>query len=637
MSRLGLVFRPMWPRRPCAMLDPLDKHTRDMRLREGGGVDRIPESRSPDEPQAEVSTATVGLLAVAALGLSGGAAALAASSPFDARYGGIAVAAHVLVIAGPVFAGLYAITRRRATRFGWLLVVAGFAWAPTALAESGNSLLYTLGRIDVWVVEVMLIYLVLAFPSGRLETRTARALFGAAVALFALLYLPTVPFVDGYPVPNPWTGCASGCPGNAFMLAGSEPGVIGDVVTPLRDAAYVLLLLAVGSVLIHRVMRGSLLVRRTLAPVLAFAIARIGLTAVFVVARRVNPGSDGTAAIGVMALLATPALAIGFFAGLVRWRAFAFSAVRRLTTDFVGPPSGARVRDLLAVAFEDPSLEIIYWAPDPGRWVDAAGTPYALPRNGSARAVTEVADDGRRIAALVHDAALADQPIVSEVAGGFALVALENQRLDAELRASLHDLRESRARILSAADEERHRIERDLHDGAQQQLVAVGIKLQLALEHAESDPNDGSELLREMGTDIDDALAQVRSLAHGVYPPLLADRGLADAIRHASDGGTLHTTVDARGLGRYPQQVETAVYFCCLEALQNAAKHAEGASSVSITLAERDGALAFEVRDDGPGIGTSAGAGAGLANMADRMAAVGGSLAVASVPGGGTE
>src|SRR4051812_21337526 len=265
MSRLGLVFRPMWPRRPCAMLGPLDKHTRDMRLREGGGVDRNPEPRSPDEPQAEVSTATVGLIALAAFGLSGGAAALAASSPFDARYGGVAVAAHVLVIAAPVFAGLYAITRRRATRFGWLLVAAGFAWAPTALAESGNSLLYTLGRIDVWVVELMLIYLVLAFPSGRLETRTARALFGAGVALFAVLYLPTVLFVDTYPVPTPWSGCTGGCPANALMLAGSEPGGIHAVIAPLRDALFLLLLLSVAGVLTHRVMRGSVLVRRTLS------------------------------------------------------------------------------------------------------------------------------------------------------------------------------------------------------------------------------------------------------------------------------------------------------------------------------------------------------------------------------------
>ena len=377
--------------------------------------------------------------------------------------------------------------------------------------------------------------------------------------------------------------------------------------------------------------------RRVLSPVLTFAIVRIGLTALFVVMRRVSPASPGTEAVGVMVLFTTPALAIGFFAGLVRWRMFAAGAVRRLATDFIGPPSGARVRDLLAGAFEDPSLEIIYWAPDPGQWVDAGGKPVRLPNEGSDRAVTEVSDGGRRVAALVYDAALADPPIMSEVAGGFALVALENQRLAAELRSSLRELRDSRARILSATDQERRRIERDLHDGAQQRLVALGIKLELARELVESDPHGGAELLREIGTDVDDALGDMRSLAHGVYPSLLADYGLAQALRTAAEAGPLPSTVSAGDLGRYPEAIESAVYFCCLEALQNAAKHAEGASFVSLTFSEDDdGRLAFEVRDDGPGLAEAVTPGAGLANMRDRIAAVGGSLTIDSSPGGGT-
>jgi len=338
-----------------------------------------------------------------------------------------------------------------------------------------------------------------------------------------------------------------------------------------------------------------------------------------------------------MVLFTTPALAIGFFTGLVRWRMFAAGAVRRLATDFVGPPSGPRVRDLLAGAFEDPSLEIIYWAPDPGQWVDAGGKPVRLPNEGSNRAVTEVSDRGRRVAALVYDAALADPPMMSEVAGGFALVALENQRLAAELRSSLRDLRESRARILSATDKERQRIERDLHDGAQQRLVALGIKLELARELVESDPHGGSELISEIATDVDEVLGDMRSLAHGVYPSLLADYGLAQALRTAAEAGPLPSTVSAGDLGRYPEAIESAVYFCCLEALQNAAKHAEGASLVSLTFSENDdGRLAFEVGDDGPGLAEPVTPGAGLANMRDRIAAVGGSLTIDSSPGGGT-
>jgi PAS domain S-box-containing protein len=573
---------------------------------------------------------------VAGLGLSVAAAAIAASSPFAAAPE-VAVVAHVLVVAAPVGAGLYAILRQRATRFGWLLVIAGLLSAPTVLAETGNSPLYSIGRVDVWLVELMVVYLVLAFPSGRLHTGVDKALFGVGAGLLAVLYLPTALLVDGFTVPTPWSGCETGCPSNAFMLSGSEPGVIDDVVIPLRDIAFVALMIAVASVLVYRVTHGTRLMRRMLAPVLTFAIVRIGLAALFVAMRRAAPDAEGTKTVGVMALLATPALSIGFYAGLVRWRLFAVSAVRRLTTDFVGPSSGERVRDVLASAFEDPTLEIIYWAPDPGRWVDAAGTPVRIPAEGSSHAVTEVSDGGRRVAALVHDAALAEQPIISEVAGGFALVALENQRLEAELRGSLRELRESRARILSAADKERQRIERNLHDGAQQRLVALGIKLELAREHAAADPHDGSALLSEIASDVDDALAEVRALAGGVYPPLLADRGLADALKMAATGGPLATTVSAGDIGRYPQEIESAVYFCCLEALQNVAKHAHGASAVSITLSESGhGELRFEVRDDGPGFAPASGDGSGLANMRDRVAALGGSLTIDSAAGDGT-
>jgi PAS domain S-box-containing protein len=589
---------------------------------------------SDREPGVPVWT----LAALSAVGISlcVAAAVVAAFSPF-AGHRGFEAAAHVLVIAAPMAAGLYAVSRQPASRFGWLLVLAGVVWAPTLLADSGHSVPYSIGRVAAWLVEPMLMYLVLAFPSGRLTTRLDRALFGAGLVLLVVLYLPTVLLVDHFVLPSPWTTCESGCPSNAFQVGGSEPAVIANVVYPVRDIALVAVLVAITVVLARRMTQGTRLTRRTLAPVLSIAIVRLALTAIYIVLRRAAPESSGTEAVGVIALLSTPALAIGFFAGLLRWRMFAVSAVRRLTTDFVGPASGARVRELLAVAFEDPSLEVVYWAPEPGRWVDIEGEPVTLPEAGSERGVTEVSDRGRRVAAFVHDRALADQPILSQVAGGFALVALENQRLEAELHSSLRELKESRARIMSAADKERQRIERDLHDGAQQRLVALGIKLELARRQADADPGDGSELLREIGSDVDQALAEVRSLAHGVYPSQLAARGLADALRVAADGGVLEVSVSADGLGRHPHEIESAVYFCCLEALQNAAKHAGSASSVRITLTETaDEQLSFEVRDDGVGLPKRIEDGAGLDNMRDRIAAVGGSLEVGAAAGEGT-
>jgi signal transduction histidine kinase len=319
----------------------------------------------------------------------------------------------------------------------------------------------------------------------------------------------------------------------------------------------------------------------------------------------------------------------------LRWRLRATTALRRLTQEFGRSRSRAGVRAVLARAIGDPSLQIAYWTEQPGRWIDERGMPVTLPRDDPARAVTEVAARGRTVAALIHDAALVTEPALREVAGGFALMALENQRLDAELHSSLRELRESRARILSAVDVERQRIERDLHDGAQQRLVALRVALEVAAETAGDDPKATAKLLGSLGHDVEATLDDVRSLARGVYPPMLADHGIGEALRIAAQGGPLDTTVRSRGLSRYPQEIEGAVYFCCLEALQNAAKHS-GAHAATITLWADEEELCFEVRDDGSGLHQRKPSGRGLDNMRDRLVSLGGHLTIESTPGNGT-
>jgi PAS domain-containing protein len=207
-------------------------------------------------------------------------------------------------------------------------------------------------------------------------------------------------------------------------------------------------------------------------------------------------------------------------------------------------------------------------------------------------------------------------------------------RLHAELRSSLRDLRESRARILSAVDFERQRIERDLHDGAQQRLVALRVGLEVVSETVESNPEASLELLAKLAVDVESTLDDVRSLARGVYPPLLADHGIGEALRMAARASSLPTTVRSRGLGRYSQQIESAVYFTSLEALQNAAKHS-GASKVTVTLSGGD-ELRFEVADNGAGFPYPRTRGAGLQHMRDRIVSLGGRLTVESTPGEGT-
>jgi PAS domain S-box-containing protein len=222
-----------------------------------------------------------------------------------------------------------------------------------------------------------------------------------------------------------------------------------------------------------------------------------------------------------------------------------------------------------------------------------------------------------------------------EVVQGVTLMALENQRLEAEARASLRELTDSRRRILTAIDRDRLRIERDLHDGAQQRLIALKVVADRGAERASDDADEAAELFRRIGSDASAALDEVRALARGVYPALLVDHGLVEALRDAASRSPIDAQVRARGVRRYPQEVEAAVYFCCLEALQNAEKHS-GATAVTIDLIG-EGELRFEVRDDGRGFDADAEwHGAGLGNMSDRVAAVGGKLRVDSVPGAGT-
>jgi signal transduction histidine kinase len=204
------------------------------------------------------------------------------------------------------------------------------------------------------------------------------------------------------------------------------------------------------------------------------------------------------------------------------------------------------------------------------------------------------------------------------------------------LRRKADELQASRARIVAAADAERRRIERDLHDGAQQHLTSVAVRLLLAAKLAGEDAGLAS-LLAEIGAEVRDTAQELRGLTHGIYPPLLREQGLAAALSAAASHATLPATVRAASLGRYPADVETAVYFCCLEALQNACKHAGERATVSLRVREEHGRLAFEVTDDGAGFDASGRClGAGFRNMADRLGAFGGRLRVDSAPGRGT-
>jgi len=541
------------------------------------------------------------------------------------------------IVGAPIAVGVYARHYPASARFGTLLVATGFAWFLTTFAESSGPVLHALGRISGWVAEPLLIYLVLAFPTGRLVARVDRQLVGAAAAIVALLYLPSVLLVELFPEPSPWSTCSAGCPANPLMVAGSEPAFVEDVLRPLREVVVVVLFAIVCVRLAVRLAGSSRLMRRTLAPVLTAAFVHFACFAALIVARRASPESAMVDATMWSLSLSVPLLAAGFLFGIVRWHLFLSVANQTLAGRLAEHPGPGELQTALAETYDDPALEIVYPGDDGVAWVSLTGECVTAPEPGSGRWLTEVHDDGRLIAGIVHDETLAEEHGFLDAARAYAVLTLDNRRLGDEAAALLDEVRDSRSRIQASADDERRRVERDLHDGAQQRLVALRIKLELAAERIDGSDRRSARLIRELGGEVDGALDEIRSLARGIYPSPLADRGLVEALRSAALQAVLPATVRTQNTReRYPRAIESAAYFCCLEAVQNASKHALLARSLVIALAD-NGVLQFEVRDDGEGfVPEAVEAGVGLTSMRDRLAAVGGELHIVSGPGRGT-
>jgi signal transduction histidine kinase len=573
-------------------------------------------------------------LACAALTAAAVAFALAASRPDRAAE---AAVVHGVMVAVPAAVGVAVLRRRPGDRFAVLLLAAALLLSVTTLAVSDDAVAYSVGRTAVWLVEPLLVYLLLAFPFGRLTAPADRALFGAILLVDAVLYLPTILVVTQFPDPAPWTTCDVSCPHNAFALTSSEPAIVEGLVRPLREALTVLTFLAVAAILARRLVRSVPLGRRALAPVVAAAAFRPVAMAAYYIARADGDVSPALRTFGTIYLLTLPVIALGFGAGLVAARLYVATALERLTTRARAGTGTAELGAEMAAALGDPRVRTAYWTGgDPGRWVDETGWPVEPLRAEVGRTVTEVHASGR-LAAIDHDAALALEPGIVHGAATYALAVLENNRLSAEREAQLRELSESRARILSVGDQARRRIERDLHDGAQQRLVALRAHLALESDRLPAESARTASVLERLGDDVEDAIDELRSVARGIYPSLLADRGLTEALRAAALTAPLAAAVDGDGVGRYDPEVETTVYFACLEALQNAIKHARGATAVWITLFD-DGRLQFDVRDDGSGFAaaTARSSGTGLTNLRDRVTALGGVLTVETAPGRGT-
>lgn len=324
-------------------------------------------------------------------------------------------------------------------------------------------------------------------------------------------------------------------------------------------------------------------------------------------------------------------LPLGFLVGVLRVQ-LGRSALGRLLTRLREPLSAARLRAALSQALDDPLLRVGYWRPDTERFVDGDGMPLKMPEAGSGRVVRFVERSGRRVAVLEHDPALLENAPLLDAVTAAAGLALDNQRLAAE---ALAELRASRARIVAASDAERRRLEQNLHDGAQQQLVAAAVSLQGARLRLDGVADaKTSELLEKSAADLRTAIDELRRLACGLHPAIITDAGLVPALRSLAQGKPWPVQLAVHGVPRLRSTVEVTAYYVVAEALTNAMKHAD-ARQVRIRVEYRDERLHLEVADDGRG-GADIGAGSGLLGLCDRAAALDGTLTVHSELGRGT-
>jgi signal transduction histidine kinase len=558
----------------------------------------------------------------------------AAGSPADAAFGRGLL--EFLIVGVPIAAGIYALRAPGNASFGIALLAIGFLWSLTALGQTSASIPYTVGRIATWCIFPGVVYLLLAFPDGRIAPGWDRIVFCGVLGVLGLLFIGTAPLVEAFPAKTLWATCTTDCPPNAVFLLEQQPAWLPKLIL-VREWLVEVLWLGLFWSMLRRFRAASALQRRAMAPVFIagtfLGVFHIG----HITYRQLGGPTDTVIALSSAWTVCIVGVCATFLYGLVRRRTRLASALTRLGGELHAGTSSAQIHGALRTALNDLTAQSLFRTPD-GGWRDASGTPVPWPEPMPGRSVTAIADeDGSQALLVVHDVALRDDPELLDAVSAVVLAAWRHERMMDDLSHALSDLAESRRRIAEAADRERVRIERDLHDGAQQRLLALRIRLSLLEDTLQRDPAAGIEGIRELGFEAERALEELRSLAHGVYPSLLLDRGPVDALRSMALQTPASIRVAADGVTRHPIEIESAVYFTCVEAAQNAIKHtAPNATGIWITLTQTPGALHFEVRDDGPGFDPRARDGRGLRNMRDRMGAVGGRLTIDSRPGHGT-
>ena len=514
-----------------------------------------------------------------------------------------------------VLCGLLAWWHRPASRFGPLMIAAGLGNFLATLSWATSSGLFTLGQMLDLVPPVLFLHLFVAFPSGRLQKGFERNLVVTGYALAVGLEVVRMT-LGGFG------------PHNLLELAPNPDAALAVLRVQLTlVSAYCLA--GVGVLVVRRRRRGRPL-RRPLALIAdVFGLALVLIALLLLSAAWGGPAVAQIRWATFAALGLTP---VAFLIALLHAR-LARSSAAELFVDLQANPERADLQDALARALRDPSLTLAYWLPEFASYADTNGRAVTLPGEDDRRSLTLIGRDGAPVAALLHDPALDEEPELLNAVTAGAGLALENERLHVELRARLEELRGSRARIVDAGQSERQRLERNLHDGAQQRLIALSLELGLLEARLDGDHDAKARLAQARG-EIATSLEELRAVARGIHPAVVSGHGLAVALEQLAARAAVPVKLSVRVAGRLPERLEVAAFYLVSESLANVAKHAR-ASSASVDVARGDGQVLVEVVDDGIG-GADTEVGTGLRGLADRVEALGGRLQVWSPRGGGT-
>jgi signal transduction histidine kinase len=560
------------------------------------------------------SAALLGALALAGCAAAAAVVALAFASDHLSEPG-VRAALLDWVIVPYVLGGLIAWWRRPASSFGPLMVAGGFAMFLSSLQWSNAALPYTLGLIFDLLPVVLFLHVVLAFPDGLLERRAERAL--VAAGYLAALGLQLVKMLIG-----------AGGPDNLLSVAGDPAAA--DSVENVQLISLSAISLA-GIVVLAAGRRGpGRAVRRSVALLVdSFALGLVMIAALLLAGAFEWPAFDTIQRITFGVIGLAP---VAFLIGVLNAR-LARSGVADLVVELRAEPAPAALPELFSRALRDPSVMLAYWLPEYGCWADLGGRAVDLPTHDPGRTITVISQDGVRLAALVHSPALDDEPELLDAVSAAAGIALENGRLHAELRARLEELRGSRQRVIEAGQRERQRLERDLHDGAQQRLIALSIGLRTLEERVGDDP-DSKAQLDQVRREIALSLEELRAVAHGLHPAVVSGHGLAVALESLVARAPVPLNMNVDLEDRVGERLEVAAYYVVCESLANIGKHAQ-ATAATVAVARANGHLVVEIVDDGVG-GADSETGTGLRGLADRVEALDGRLRVWTPHGGGT-